>query len=67
MLFPNIGNEFFRGDALFFGAQHNGRTVSIVGSNVMNLMATHSLKADPNIRLDIFHQMPNMDLAIGVG
>jgi hypothetical protein len=40
--------------------------VSVIGANVVNLMTAHSLESNPNIGLDIFHQMPNMNLAIGV-
>jgi len=32
----------------------------------MDFMTPHSLKADPDIRLHVFHQMANMDLTIGV-
>jgi hypothetical protein len=30
-------------------------------------MSTQTLKAHPDIRLNIFHQMPEMDRAIGIG
>jgi hypothetical protein len=29
-------------------------------------MTAHPLKADPNISLDVFHQVTNMDLTIGI-
>ena len=32
----------------------------------MDFMTAHPLKADPNISLDVFHQVTNMDLTIGI-
>ena len=66
MLFPNIRNEFFRGDAFFFSAQHDGGAMCVISANIVNLMTTHSLKAHPNIGLYVFHQMADMDLTIGI-
>jgi len=40
--------------------------MGIVSPYVMDFMTPHSLKADPDIRLHVFHQMANMDLTIGV-
>jgi hypothetical protein len=40
--------------------------MSVICANVVHFVTTHPLEANPDIRLDIFHQMPNMNLAIGV-
>ena len=66
MFFPNISNEFFRGDAFFFSAQHDRGAMCVISANVMHLVTTHSLKANPNIGLYVFHQMADMDLTIGI-
>ena len=40
--------------------------MGIVSPYVMDLMPPHSLEADPDIGLYVFHQMANMNLAIGI-
>ena len=40
--------------------------MGVIGANVVHLMTTHSLVAHPNIGLYVFHQMPDMDLTIGI-
>jgi len=56
-----------RGDALFFGAQHDGRAVLVVGAHVVDLVAAHALEAHPDVGLDVLHQMAQVDGAVGVG
>ena len=67
VLMPDFINELFRADAFFLSTQHDGCAMGIIGTHIMDLMATHSLKAHPDIGLHIFHQMANMDLAVGIG
>ncbi len=59
-------DQLLRRDALFFRAQHDGRTVRVVRANIVNFMPLHFLKAHPDIRLNIFDQMPEMNAAIGI-
>jgi hypothetical protein len=40
--------------------------MGVIGANVMDLMAAHALEANPYISLDVFHQVANMDLTIGI-
>ena len=40
--------------------------MGIIGTYVVHLMIAHPLKANPDIRLNIFHQMAYMDLTIGI-
>jgi len=66
-MFPvSPGNQFFRRDAFILGAQHDGGAVGIIGANINGLMALHLLKAHPYIRLNVFHQVAEMNGAIGV-
>jgi hypothetical protein len=37
----------------------------VISPYVMNLVPPHSLKADPDISLDVFNQVTDVDLAIG--
>ena len=64
---PDLINELFGADPFFLSAQHDRRTMRIIGAHIMDLMTTHSLKAHPNIGLYVFHQMTNVDLAVGIG
>src|SRR5690606_25373118 len=60
-------NQLFRSNALFFGTQHNGGAMSIVGANVVTLVATGFLETNPDIRLNIFQHMAHGDGAVGIG
>jgi hypothetical protein len=57
----------FRGDAFLLGAEHDGRTVSIVSTHVVAFITAQALKTCPNISLDVFNHMTDMDRAIGIG
>ena len=39
----------------------------VVGTDVMHRVAAHALKAHPDVRLDIAHQVTEVDVAVGVG
>ena len=60
-------DQLFGCDAFFFGAQHDGGAMSIVGTNVITLVATGFLETDPDVRLNVFQHMPHVDRAIGIG
>jgi hypothetical protein len=61
------GDKLLGGYPLLAGADHDGGSVSIVGTYVNALVAAHLLKAHPEIRLDVFDQMPDVNIAVGVG
>ena len=67
MFLPGAGDELFRGDAVLLGAQHDRRAVGIVGADVMAFVAAQLLEAHPDIGLDIFNQMADVDRTVGVG
>jgi hypothetical protein len=60
-------NLLFRADAVLLSLQHDGGTVSIVCADVVHVMATGFLKANPDIGLDVFHQMAKVNRAVGIG
>ncbi len=67
MLLPYTVYQLLGRNAFLFGAQHDRRAVSVVGTHVMYLVALHFLETDPDIGLNVFHQMPEMDTAVSVG
>ena len=62
----NVGHECLRRFAGFFGGDHNRRAVGVVGANKVNLMPLHALETHPDIGLDVLHDVPDMEGAIGV-
>ncbi|MCY1174378.1 hypothetical protein D9M73_145780 [compost metagenome] len=63
----DVGDQLFRGDAFLFGAQHDGRTVGVVGADIDALVAAQLLEAHPHVRLDVLQHMAEMDRSIGIG
>jgi hypothetical protein len=41
--------------------------MSIVSTDIHAVMALHFLQANPDIRLDSFHQVAQMNITIGIG
>ena len=68
MLAVHTLDQRFRRDALLLGAQHDRRAVGVVGADVIALgVGLHLLEAHPDVGLDVFHQMAEMDAAVGIG
>ncbi len=61
------GDEFLRRDAGFFGGDHDRRAMGVVGADEMDLVALHSLEPHPDVGLDIFHDVADVESAVGVG
>jgi hypothetical protein len=55
------------GDALAFGAEHDGRTVGVVGADVVALVAARTLEAHPDVRLHLLEHVSQVQRAVGVG
>ena len=60
-------DQLLRRDAFTLGFKHNRRTVGIIGANEMHFVAMHALRAHPNVRLDIFHDVADVKRAVRVG
>jgi hypothetical protein len=41
--------------------------VGVVGADIMAFMPAHLLKSDPDIGLDVFDKMSEVDRAVGIG
>ena len=64
--FAHAVNERLRADAFLLRTQHDGRAVGVVGANVVAFVAAHALEAHPDIRLNVFDQMPEVNIAVGI-
>ena len=67
VLLGHPGNQRLRLYTLLTGAQHDRRAVGVVGADIQALFAAHLLETDPDIGLDILHQVTDMDRSIGIG
>ncbi|VVM91438.1 hypothetical protein PS647_02842 [Pseudomonas fluorescens] len=63
----DVGDQLFRGDAFLFRAQHDRRTVGVVGADIDALIAAVLLEAHPHIGLDVFQHMAEVNRTIGIG
>jgi hypothetical protein len=63
----HIRNELFLAPAFLPCPDHDGRAVRVVGAHVAALVAAELLKADPDIRLDVFDQVPDVNVPVGIG
>ena len=63
---PYAGDQLLRGDALLLGAQHDGRAVGVVGADIVASVSLHFLEAHPDVGLDVFDQMAEVDAAVGI-
>src|SRR5690606_5894917 len=45
----DVGDQLFGGDAFLFGAQHDGRTVGVIGAHVGAEVAAQLLEAHPHV------------------
>ena len=60
-------NQLFRRDPLVSSLDHDRITMGIIGTHIDAMVPLHFLKSYPDIGLDVFHQMPYVNGAVGVG
>ena len=63
----DVGDEFLRSHPRFFCSDHNWRAMRIVGAYKMNFISAHAHKAYPDIGLNVFHDVTNMECTVGIG
>ena len=63
----DVGNKLLRSHARFFCGDHNRRAMRIVGAYKMNFISAHAHKAHPDIGLNVFHDVTNMECTVGIG
>ena len=62
----DIGHERLRCLARLFGRDHDRRAVRVVGADEMHRAALHALVPHPDVGLDVFHDVADVELAVGV-
>jgi len=62
----HVANQGFLTSPFLTGANHDGGSVGIISTNVDAAVATQFLKPDPNVSLDVFHQMTDVNRAVGI-
>ncbi len=72
----DLGHEFLGRDAFLLGGNHDGRAVGVVGAHEVHFarlaagtirINLHSLEADPDIGLDVFHHVADVEGCVSVG
>ena len=63
----HLVDQGLRFDAQFLSSQHDWCAVGVVCPNPHCIVAAHALEANPDIGLNVFNHMPQMDGAVGVG
>ena len=59
-------DEVLGRDSLLAGADHHGRAVRVVRADVDALVPAQLLEAHPEVGLDVFHQVPEVDVTVRV-
>ena len=63
----NGGNVRFRGAISGLRRQHNGGTVGVIGTYIAARVPSRALESYPDIRLNLFQHVPQMERRIGIG
>ena len=66
MLFGNSRNHFFGCNTQLLRFKHDRCAVGIIGTDKVNVMPAHALKTNPDISLDMFQHMSEMNRTVGV-
>jgi hypothetical protein len=67
MGFVHAPHELFGADALITSPDHDRRAVRIVRADKHTVVAYETLEASPDVRLDVFDQMPQVNVSIRIG
>ncbi|MCY1562429.1 hypothetical protein D9M68_998240 [compost metagenome] len=63
----DVGHELLRRLAGLARRDHDGRAVRVVGTDEVHLVALHALVPHPDVRLDVFHDVADVEMTVGVG
>ena len=66
VLLADARDQILGTDPILLSAQHDRCAVAVVGTHVQAAVTAQALETHPDIRLDVLHQMPEMDRAVGV-
>ncbi len=67
MLDMNLRDQLLRRDAFGLRLEHDGCAVRVIGADVVALMAAQLLKSDPDVGLNGFEDVAQVQRPIGVG
>lgn len=65
--FSHIGDQRLFRATFLPSPDHDRRAVRVVGADVNAAVAAQLLKTDPDIGLDVFNQVPQMNMSVGIG
>ncbi len=63
----DVADQLFRGDAFFFRAQHDCRTMGVVRADINALVAAVLLETHPHVGLDVLEHVAKVNGTIGIG
>ncbi|KAG1259054.1 hypothetical protein G6F65_015401 [Rhizopus arrhizus] len=61
------GDQRLRRDAFLFSLQHDGRAVRVIRPYEVHRVARHSHRTNPDIGLDVLHDVADVESSVGVG
>ena len=67
VLLPDSVDLLLGGDAQFFGGQHDGGAVGIVGTDIQAVVPAGFLETHPDVGLHLLQQVSQVQGAIGIG
>ncbi|MCY1375169.1 hypothetical protein D9M69_625620 [compost metagenome] len=62
----DLGHEGLRRHPGLVGRDGDGRAVRVVGAHEVDVGAIHSLVPHPDVGLDVFHHVADVELAVGI-
>ena len=63
----DFGNKLLRRDAFFLSGDHDRRAVGVIGAHEMHRIAAHSLMTNPDVGLDVLHDVADVKGPVGIG
>ncbi len=62
----DVGHELLGRFAGLLSRDHDGRAVRVVGAHEVHRMALHALDPYPDVGLDVFHDVADVEIAVGI-
>ena len=62
----DVGHKLLGCLAGLFGRNHDGRAVGVVGAYKIDRVALHALETHPDVGLDVFHDVADVEIAVGI-
>jgi hypothetical protein len=62
----HLGDQLLRGHAFGLRAQHDRGAMRIVGAHEIHLVPLQALESDPDVGLDVLHDVADVEWAVGV-